>query len=177
MIKYVAFLRGINVGGHHIVKMEDLRRIFAALKFENVKTYIQSGNVIFETNETNTDRLAEKIERELKKSFAFEIKTMPRPLAGLAEIAAHNPFRDAGADAKTYVSFFSAEPDEKAKESVASFSNDFEVFRFRDREMYCLIRPGNPAKELFSNKFIEKHLKVAATTRNVTTVNKILLLK
>ena len=175
MIKYAAFLRGINVGGHHIVKMEDLRRIFASMKFENVKTYIQSGNVIFETPETNTDTLAEKIERELRKSYDFEIKTMPRALAELEEIAAHNPFKDAGA--KIYITFLSAEPDAELKDSLASFGNDFEVFRFRNREMYCLIRPNNPAKELFSNNFIEKHLKVAATTRNVTTVNKILLLK
>ncbi|HEX8734846.1 MAG TPA: DUF1697 domain-containing protein [Pyrinomonadaceae bacterium] len=177
MIKYAAFLRGINVGGHHIVKMEDLRGIFASMNFENVKTYIQSGNVIFETAETNADALAEKIERELEKSFGFEIKTMPRTLAGLAEIAARNPFKDAEAGAQVYISFLSAAPDAELKDAVVSLSNDFEAFRFRDREMYYLRRPDNPAKDLFSNNFIEKRLKLAATTRNVTTVNKILLLK
>jgi uncharacterized protein (DUF1697 family) len=177
MIKYIAFLRGINVGGHHIVKMEDLRRIFASMKFENVKTYIQSGNVIFEATETNAGKLAEKIERELEKSFGFEIKTMPRTLDELEEIAAHVPFKDAEADAQVYISFLSAAPDAELKNSVVSLSNDFEVFRFRSREMYYLRRPNNPAKDLFSNNFIEKHLKVASTTRNVTTVNKILLLK
>jgi uncharacterized protein (DUF1697 family) len=177
MIKYAAFLRGINVGGHHIVKMEDLRRVFAAMKFANVKTYIQSGNVIFETAETNADALAEKIERELEKTFGFEIKTMPRTLAELEEIAAHIPFKDADADAQVYISFLSAAPDAELKDAVVSLSNDFEVFRFRNREMYYLRRANNPAKDLFSNNFIEKRLKVASTTRNITTVNKILLLK
>src|SRR3982751_3388903 len=108
MIKYIAFLRGINVGGHHIVKMEDLRRIFASMRFENVKTFIQSGNVIFETTETNPDALAEKIGRELQKAFGFEIRTMPRALVELEEIAARNPFKNAAPDEKIYISFLSA---------------------------------------------------------------------
>lgn len=177
MIKYVAFLRGINVGGHHIVKMEDLRRTFASMNLENVKTYIQSGNVIFETPEKDGDRLSEKIERELQKSFGFEIKTMPRTFDELEEIVRHNPFKAPEEGAKIYVSFLSAAPDEERQESVLAFRNDFEMFRFRNREMYCRIRPGNPAKDIFSNNFIEKRLKVSATTRNVTTLNKILLLK
>ncbi|HEX8247779.1 MAG TPA: DUF1697 domain-containing protein [Pyrinomonadaceae bacterium] len=177
MIKYAALLRGINVGGHHIVKMEELRRIFAAMNFENVKTYIQSGNVIFETAETNAEALAEKIERQLRQAFGFEIKTMARTIAELEEIAARNPFPEPESGAKTYVSFLSAAPAAPLKDSLASFANDFEVFRFGNRELYWMIRPGNTAKEVFSNNFIEKHLKVAATTRNMTTVNKILLLK
>jgi uncharacterized protein (DUF1697 family) len=177
MIKYAAFLRGINVGGHHIVKMEELRRIFAALGFENVKTYIQSGNVIFETAETDADFLAEKIERELKQAFGFEVKTMPRTIAEVEEIAARNPFRQPETGAKIYVCLLSAAPAADLKDSLAAFENDFEVFRLRNRELYWMIRPHNTRKELFSNNFIEKHLKVAATTRNITTINKMLLLK
>lgn len=177
MTKYAAFLRGINVGGNHIVKMEDLRRVFASMDFENVKTYIQSGNVLFETTETDDDRLAEKIERELRSWLGYEVKTMVRRIDALADIAAQNPFQEADANAKTYISFLSAAPDKTRRDSLAAFQNDFEVFHCRNRELYWLIRPGKPAKEMFSNNFIEKHLKVAATTRNITTVNKILLLK
>lgn len=179
MIKYAAFLRGVNVGGHHIVKMEELRRIFAALDaVENVKTYIQSGNVIFETSAaTDSAALAEKIEQELGAALGFEVKTMLRTFAELEEIAAANPFKEPEAGAKTYVCFLSAAPDAEAKNSLLALANDFEAFRFRSREMYCLIRPGKPGKELFSNNFIEKRLKVAATTRNTATVDKILLLK
>jgi len=174
MIKYIAFLRGINVGGNHIIKMEDLRRMFAALKFKNVQTYIQSGNVIFETAEKNSEKLAEKIEREIEKAVGYEVKTMPRTIDELRDSAAHNPFKKAEPDAKTYVCFLSAAPDGERQDSLSSLENEYEAFRFRNREMYCLIRPHNPAKELFSNNFIEKHLKVSATTRNLTTVNKIL---
>lgn len=179
IIKYAAFLRGINVGGHHLVKMEELRRIFEAMDFAGVKTYIQSGNVIFQTAaaETSVAEMTEKIERRLRESLGFEVRTMLRTLDELSEIAARNPFKEPEAGAKAYISFLSAAPDAEAKSSLASLSSDFEVFSFAERELYCLIRPGNPAKELFSNNFIEKRLKVAATTRNPATVNKILLLK
>lgn len=177
MIKYVALLRGINVGGHHIVKMEDLRRVLGSMNLENVKTYIQSGNAIFETPEKNADLLAEKIERELQKSFGFEIKTMTRTIAELEEIVRENPFKQTAADEQLYISFLNAAPDAERRNAVLALENDFEIFRFKNREMYYLRRPGNPAKEMFSNNFIEKHLKVASTTRNITTVNKILLLK
>jgi uncharacterized protein (DUF1697 family) len=177
MIKYVAFLRGINVGGHHIVKMENLRELFAAMNFENVGTYIQSGNVIFEAPEKDSEILGEKIERELQKAFGFEIKVMPRAFAELEEIVRQNPFRETAADATVYISFLSAAPDEKLRDSLLDLETDFEVFRFKNREMYYLRRPDNPAKELFSNNFIEKRLRVAATTRNITTLDKILLLK
>lgn len=177
MIKYVAFLRGINVGGNHIIKMEDLRRMFAAMNFENVKTYIQSGNVIFETAEKDSDAIAAVIERGLYKEVGYEVKTMTRTLAELKEIAAHNPFNSAAdANAQRYVCFLSAAPAAESKDSLASLSGDFEVFRFRNREMYYLRRPNNPSKDLFSNNFIEKRLKLASTTRNLTTVNKILSL-
>lgn len=180
MIKYVAFLRGINVGGRHIVKMENLRALLAAMNFTGVRTFIQSGNVIFETPEKDAETLAGKIERELRAAFGFEIKVMMRTFAGLEEIVRQNPFRDpatAAADATVYVSFLSAAPDRKSQDSLLALETDFEVFRVQNREMYYLRRAGNPAKDVFSNNFIEKHLKVAATTRNVTTLNKILLLK
>ncbi|MDQ3797958.1 MAG: DUF1697 domain-containing protein [Acidobacteriota bacterium] len=180
MIKYAAFLRGINVGGHHLVKMEDLRRVFEAMNFTAVKTYIQSGNVIFRAaaEETSAGELEEKIERELREAFGFEVRAMLRTLDELEEIVARNPFKEPEAGAKAYISFLSAAPDAGAKESLESLSNDFEVFRFGGvRELYSLLRPGKPGKELFSNNFIEKRLKVAATTRNPNTVNKVLLLK
>jgi uncharacterized protein (DUF1697 family) len=177
MIKYAAFLRGINVGGRHLVKMEDLRALMASMNFENVKTFIQSGNVIFESAETDADALAGKIERGLKESLGFEVKTMPRTFPELEAVVRRNPFQEPDAGAKTYICFLSAEPDKDSKDSLLSLANDFEIFHFRNREMYCLVRPNNPARELFSNNFIEKRLKVSATTRNITTVNKILLLK
>ncbi len=72
-MKYVAFLRGINVGGHNKIKMETMREIFAALQFENVKTYINSGNVIFETVETDDKSVSTKIEDAIRNEFSLNI--------------------------------------------------------------------------------------------------------
>ncbi len=91
-MKYVAFLRGINVGGHNKIKMETLREVFVALQFENVKTYINSGNVIFETVKTDNHKLAAKIESAIEKEFALKIKVMARTIAEIKEIIKNNPF-------------------------------------------------------------------------------------
>src|ERR1043165_2092697 len=91
-MKYVAFLRGINVGGKNKVKMETLREACAALGFENVKTYINSGNMIFETSKSNDTKLAEKIEKAIEKEFSLNIKTMVRSIAEIEDIVKNNPF-------------------------------------------------------------------------------------
>src|SRR5687767_8997468 len=92
MSKYVAFLRGINVGGKNKIKMESLREMFAALGFEHVKTYINSGNVIFEAAETNDKKLSDKIEKEIEKEFSLKIKVMVRTIDKIRDIIANNPF-------------------------------------------------------------------------------------
>ncbi len=88
-MKYVALLRGINVGGNNMIKMETLREVLAALGFENVKSYINSGNLVFETKKIGRSKvLAKKIhEAILKAEFGFDISVMVRPMS---EIEAHN---------------------------------------------------------------------------------------
>jgi len=86
MTKFVAFLRGINVGGHNKIKMETLRETFAALRYENVKTYINSGNVIFETIEADDNALAAKIERAIQTEFSLNIKVMVRAISEIEDI-------------------------------------------------------------------------------------------
>ena len=85
-MKYVAFLRGINVGGKNMIKMETLRGSFEALGFENVKTYINSGNIVFETARTDDKKLAERIEKAIENEFGLNIKTMVRSLIEIEEI-------------------------------------------------------------------------------------------
>jgi uncharacterized protein (DUF1697 family) len=174
MNKFVAFLRAVNVGGNHIVKMEDLRQMFASLGFENVKTYIQSGNVIFETVEKDADAIAEKIENKLQESLGFEVKTMLRTISELEDIAENNPF-DESDDTKIYIIFLSAKPDEKLRLEAEALSTEREIFRIRNRELYVSIG-REVSKPLLTNNFTEKRLKVSGTSRNPKTVNKILLL-
>ena len=99
-MKYVAFLRAVNVGGR-IVKMERLRKIFEELKFKNVKTFIQSGNVILETGEKNKDILMKKIEKKLKVSLGYEVLVMLRKNKELKNIVKNNPFKEEKFDENT----------------------------------------------------------------------------
>lgn len=173
MIKYVVFLRAINVGGHKLIKMEDLRKIFESLKLKNVKTFIQSGNVFFETTEKNSDAVSKKIEKHLNKTLGYEVKTFIRTDNEIEDIIKNNPFSKAkpGKDLALYLAFLSEKPDKEPADSLISLNNDSETFYIRNREVYCLIRKD--IKTQFSNNWLEKKLKLPATTRNITTITKI----
>lgn len=97
---YIAFLRGINVGGHN-VKMDKLRDLFAELGFENIRTYIQSGNVFFDSPQTNTVALEEKIEQHLLKSLGYEVPTYLRTIKDLTESLHTSPFHNTQPDEHT----------------------------------------------------------------------------
>ena len=100
MVKYAAFLRAVNVGGR-IVKMDRLKKILEELKLKNVKTFIQSGNVIFETAEKDKNIVISKIEKKLKSSLGYEVLVMLRTDKELADIATNNPFKDDELDKDT----------------------------------------------------------------------------
>ena len=172
MIKFAAFLRAINVGGHGQIKMDALRRVFESLNLKNVKTYIQSGNVIFESPQKNYDVLRKKIEKDLYKILDYEVTTFLRTDKEMEDIVKHNPFSDAklSKDLMLYVAFLPEEPVKNLKDSLISYNNENEVYKVRNREVYCLI--GKKVKTLFSNNWLEKKLGMRATTRNWTTVNK-----
>src|ERR1700687_5354673 len=92
MIKYVAFLRGINVGGKKLIKMEDLRRVVESLGLKNVRTFIASGNVLFETSQTNRDALTRKIEKQLLTAFGHEVPVVLQRIDELKYILRVGPF-------------------------------------------------------------------------------------
>ncbi|HEX8267875.1 MAG TPA: DUF1697 domain-containing protein [Pyrinomonadaceae bacterium] len=173
MTKYVAFLRGINVGGRTSIKMERLREVFASLGFQNIKTYIQSGNVIFETDETDGDKLSSKIESAVEKEF-FKTNVMVRSAEEIKEAIKNNPFAGEEFDEKLFHLVFLSEKlsDEKA-EMLLSNNREMEKFAVRNREVYCLLRDG-VADSLLGKKYIDNKLKTPATARNWRTVNKIL---
>ncbi len=163
--KYAAFLRGVNIGGHKIIKMQDLSNAFSSLGFKNVKTFIQSGNVVFEALKADV----KKIEERLKKSFGFEIKVMIRTIDGLKGIIQYKPFKKIkDADAKLYVMFLSDEPKNVPKDFTIKEVNFFQI---RNREAFVSLSKN--AKNPFSNNLVEKKLKVSATTRNWNVVRKI----
>lgn len=172
-MKYVAFLRGINVGGKTIVKMEELRKVFFGLGFENVKTYIQSGNVLFETDERNEAKLTAKIKQAVEENF-FKTPVMIRSIQEVADAVKNNPFADEDFEDKLFHLVFLAEKlsDEKAA-MLLSNNSEKEKFAVRNREVYCLLRDG-AAGSLLGKKYIDNKLKTPATARNWRTMKKIL---
>ncbi|MBX7169715.1 MAG: DUF1697 domain-containing protein [Pyrinomonadaceae bacterium] len=173
-MKYVAFLRGINVGGKNKIKMETLREILSAEGFENVKTYIKSGNIIFETFESDNKRLTQQIEKAIEKEFGLSIKTMVRSTDEIKNIVKNNPFDGQFENDKDLHVFFLDEemPDEK-RELLISNNNENEKYFVRDREIFCLLKIS-VLDSLMGKDYIGKKLKVSATARNWRTINKVL---
>jgi uncharacterized protein (DUF1697 family) len=141
MTRYIAFLRGINVGGHQ-VKMDDLRRWFEALDFGNVATFIASGNVIFEAGNTKAATLTGRIERQLREGLGYEVPTFLRSDAELARIAEHEPFPglETADGESSYVAFLYKRPSAAAVKKVVALSNATDQVAVHDRELYWHVR-------------------------------------
>ncbi len=173
-MKYAAFLRGINVGGKNKIKMETLREMFYSLGFENVKSYINSGNVIFETAKTDDKKLAAKIESAIEKEFSLSIKVMVRKIDEIKQLVKNNPFEGQFENDKDlHVFFLDEELSEEKCAALLSNNNENEQFAVRNREIFCLLRVS-VLDSLIGKDYIGKKLKVSATARNWRTVNKVL---
>jgi uncharacterized protein (DUF1697 family) len=168
MSQYVVFLRAINVGGSRIIRMEDLRRMFESYKFLNVATYIQTGNVIFESDEKVLRE--DKIEKQLEESLGYNVEVFLRTMKEITEIANHAPFTPKG-DETVHVVFLRETPDKKTQQMLLALKSEADDFAVKGKEVYNLRRDRD--KSIFSNAFIEKTVKSPATTRNLTTIKKI----
>jgi uncharacterized protein (DUF1697 family) len=174
MTTYIAMLRGINVSGHKIIKMERLRVAFEDMGFANVKTYVQSGNVVFATAEPPAG-LAAKIERTILNGFGFDVPVLTKSSKELQEIVKRNPFvKDATIDpAKLHVTFLSDDPPRNALELLQPLAVGAEQVRLVSRAVY-LYCPNGYGNTKLNNTAIEKKLSCRATTRNWATTNKLL---
>lgn len=174
MTTYIALLRGINVGGNKIIKMLDLKAMFQTLGFENVRTYIQSGNVVFESDEGSESLLTGVIERKIHEVFGFEVSVMIRTLAEMEEVITNNPFQLTEPEAfkKWYVSFLPAEPSAEALDKLRTYENGPDKVRFVGREMYILYEVSVSQSPLSKVPF-DRILGMTITARNWNTVNKL----
>jgi uncharacterized protein (DUF1697 family) len=170
MNKYVAFLRAINVGGNTIIKMADLKQVFESLGLQNVQTYIQSGNVIFESDEEDTASLETQIENQVETATGYKTRLFVRTIREVQTIANKSPFT-AKADETVHVGFLKERPDKKHQQTLLTFKSDADDFAVKGREVYNLRYDRD--KSIFSNNFIEKILKMPGTTRNMTVIKKI----
>lgn len=170
MVKYAAFLRGVNVGGHNLVRMEDLRHRCAALGFTNVSTYKQSGNIVFASTAADSSQLARQIESLLQKLTGAPIKTTVRPLAQLQKIVRLDPFVGlTEKDAKGYVSLLLALPAKKPRLPLRSLNGGTEILLLRHDAAFCIVRPIR-GRYTDPNLFLQSALGVSGTVRNWNTL-------
>ena len=161
-------LRGINVSGQKKISMIDLKKLFESLGFKNVRTYIQSGNVIFEDSSRDILKIRNKIEKKIKETFGFEVVIIIRTTKELLKIIENNPFSKKVEG--VYVSFLSNKSGEFDIKEINKFKDKSEEFVIFSKEVYFYC-PNGYGRTKLNNNFFEKKLKVSATTRNWKTVN------
>ena len=170
MAKCIAFLRAINVGGTKIIKMDDLRKIFESFGFEHVQTYIQSGNIIFEVKSKVTSTLESKLEKQLEIALGYRVEIFLRTMAEIVKIVDQDRFEPKAEDT-LHIVFLREKPAKAQIETLKKYNSPADEFIVSGREVYNLHHDRD--KSVFSNNFIEKMFGVA-TTRNITTLRKIL---
>lgn len=172
-MRYVAFLRAINVGGR-VVKMDDLRRHFTSAGFSGVQTFIASGNVIFRSSARSTSHLERSIESALEEALGYPVAAFVRSLPELTGLVAHPLVSGDGPPGRgsTYVAFLRAAPAKDAARKLMAFSNGVDEFHVHGREVIWVIRRAF-GESTFSGAALEKTLAMPATVRNSTTVRKI----
>ena len=168
MHRYLALLRAINVGGHRIIRMADLKNTFGSLGFDGVVTYIQTGNVFFSCNESDARELEDTIGQAIRDEYGFDVPVMVRTSEELSRIVEQNPFKDLSEDSrKLFVAFLARQPDDQNVVALTSQSNERESFAVTGDQAFISVDGAFKGKIRFSNNFIEKQLKVKATTRNI----------
>ena len=171
----VAFLRGINLGPRMRVEMARLRALVKALGYDDVRTYLQSGNVVF-TSSVRPEEAARAIEEGIAEHLGLTVPVLVRTEDELAAVVEENPLRDVATDPARYlVNFLSAPPDRRRARELDPAEFEPEVFRVVGREAYVWFPRGVRASRL-TYAFWEKRFEVTATGRNWNTVTKVLAL-
>jgi uncharacterized protein (DUF1697 family) len=175
MNKYIAFLRAINVAGHAKIKMNDLKQVFIEAGCKDVRSYIQSGNVIFEAPEGDMESRIQVIQDKLCELLVTEATVMYRTLHEIEDIIRTAPFKDIEieTDTKLYVTFLSKKPSCKPALPLLSPKEALEAVKVKNLEVFVVSRKKKNGFYGFPNNFIEKEFGGPATTRNWTTVTKI----
>jgi uncharacterized protein (DUF1697 family) len=173
MKTYIALFRGVNVGGTNVLPMKDLVSQLEDLGSQNVKTYIQSGNVVFQNNEEDTSLLSNRIRTAIRKSHGFEPQVLLLEPEEIESAVASNPFPEAESEPKTlHVLFLASIPKNPDLGALEGIKDDRERFALKDRVFYLHAPEGIGRSKLAANT--EKLLGVLATGRNWRTVCKVL---
>jgi uncharacterized protein (DUF1697 family) len=175
MAVMISMLRGVNVGGHNKIKMEALRALYESLKLRDAQTYVQSGNVIFRTDEREMARLGKRIEDGIERKFGFRPSVILRTAAEMREVVAKNPFgkRRGIEPGKLVVSFLASDPGEEGREKVRQMKCDPEEMWIEGRELYIYF-PNGMGRSKLPWATMDKILKTPTTGRNWNSVTKMM---
>jgi uncharacterized protein (DUF1697 family) len=175
---YISMLRGINVSGQKSIKMVELKALCESLRFINVTTYIQSGNVVFQSTISDPDDVAAAIEKAIEKSFGFTVSVVVRQPADFEKVIRKRPSLGTGTfdEKRLYVTFLKSKSTPSFIKTLSSSNQKgTDSFKIAGSEIYIHC-PTGYGKTVFSNTFFEKQLKTIATTRNWNTVQTLLAL-
>jgi uncharacterized protein (DUF1697 family) len=175
MPTFISLLRGINVSGQKLIKMDALKTMYQQVDFQNAETYLQSGNVIFRDDQSDPTDLAATISSKIQEQFGFEVPVIVFNIDDLKSIIEANPFKD---DLRMdqqflHVTFLAADPKEIDFELIAAKKSSSEEIVLIKKAVY-LYCPHGYGRTKLTNNFLETKLRVGATTRNWKTVNELL---
>jgi uncharacterized protein (DUF1697 family) len=171
---FVALLRGINVGGKNKVPMAQLKSSLASLGYEDVVTYIQSGNVVFRSPVGDARKVAATIEKRIAEEFEVPASVLIRTPAELRAVEKQNPFLKAGVDAsKLHVVFLDRSPKKSAVTDLDPGRSPPDEFEVRGGEIYLHL-PNGAGRSKLTIDYFERRLGVRGTTRNWRTLTKLI---
>jgi uncharacterized protein (DUF1697 family) len=172
MKKYVAFLRGINVGGNNIISMNDLKSALAKSKFKNIQTYINSGNIVLESND-DKEKVKELFEKTIVAYFKLKIDVTVKTQKELDEIILNNPFnsKKENENSKRIVVMLSDKVSQDQALQLKSDERIVENYYLKDDLLYIYYHDG-AGRSKFTTSYIDRKLKVTSTARNWNTMLK-----
>ena len=174
MAAMICLLRGVNVVGSNQIKMDALRALCESLKLCNPQTYIQSGNTVFQTKESDAVKLATRIENAIEKKHGFRPDVVLRTAAEMREVIARNPFdkRNGIEPSKLIVTFLATDPAAETRTALLALEPDPEEMHTKGREIYVYF-PDGMGRSKFA-ALLARKLKNTGTARNWNTVMKLL---
>ncbi|MBP9773072.1 MAG: DUF1697 domain-containing protein [Candidatus Peribacteraceae bacterium] len=174
-IRFVAFLRGINVGGNKIIPMAKLKTMFELLGFTNVKTLLATGNILFDASETKPEKLVTLIEKKIEATFDLHSHAIVRTLDNLQKLIDREPFKKIKVtpEKRLYITFLAAKPTSKLVIPYRSPTNDFEILSVSDTEICSVLTLNPKTRSVDAMQILEKEYGKNVTTRNWNTVMKL----
>jgi uncharacterized protein (DUF1697 family) len=172
MTSYISLLRGINVSGQKLIKMAELKQLYESLGFDAVQTYIQSGNVVFKSDEPDWLKLISRIEEAIQQKYGFDVPVQIRNKDEFKSIIDCLPFKGERELNRLFVVFLAERPTQVPRGEIEKFLAPQDEIIFKDDHLYMYLTAG-AGKSKLNNNVLERKLKVKATSRNWRTVNKL----